>query len=341
MANTATRLLNLIMLLQREPNSPASRLAEALDVSVRTVQRYITMLEEMGVPVYAERGSQGGYSLVRGYRMPPLVLSPEEAVAVSLGTSAMSVLWGNLFRTSAQSAMSKIANVLPEEQLREVRWAQDSLLTRGLPRTNPGVDEPLLEALYQASRRCQQVDIVYQGRGREQAEARRINPYALIYSWGQQYCVAYCHLRGAMRSFRVDRMLSLQPLEEHFTKPDDFDPNEYLNQDADDRPMIRVRLLFAPQYAELARDYACCWDSTETRADGSLVAEYLTADLDMARCRVMSFAPKATVLEPPELIANIQQAAQAVLEQYPIEPIVPEALGAVAKAGRTGARLTS
>ena len=320
MANTATRLLNLIMLLQREPNTPASRLAEALDVSVRTVQRYITMLEEMGVPVYAERGSQGGYSLVRGYRMPPLVLSPEEAVAVSLGTSVISGLWGNLFRTTAQSAMSKIANVLPEEQLREVRWAQDSLLTRGLPRANPGVNEPSLEALYQASRRNQQLDIVYQGRGRAQAQTRRIDPYALIYSWGQQYCVAYCHLRGAMRSFRVDRILSLQLLESHFDKPADFDPSLYLSQDADDRPMTRVSLLFCAEYADLARDYACCWDTMETRDDGSLVVEYSTADLDMARCRVMSFAPKAQVLGPPELIEKIQQAAQAVLAQYPLPP---------------------
>ncbi|WP_049721195.1 helix-turn-helix transcriptional regulator [Gilvimarinus polysaccharolyticus] len=318
MANTATRLLNLIMLLQREPNTPASRLAEALDVSVRTVQRYITMLEEMGVPVYAERGSQGGYSLVRGYRMPPLVLSPEEAVAVSLGTSVISGLWGNLFRTSAQSAMTKIANVLPEEQLREVRWAQDSLLTRGLPRANPSVNEPSLETLYQASRRHQQLDIVYQGRGRVQAQSRRIDPYALIYSWGQQYCVAYCHLRGAMRSFRIDRILSLQTLESHFDKPTDFDPSKYLNQATDDRPMTRVSLLFAAEHADLARDYACCWDTLEEREDGSWLAEYSTADLDMARCRVMSFAPKAQVLGPPELIEKIQQAALAVLAQYPL-----------------------
>jgi len=76
MANTATRLITLLMLLQRQPNQTASQLAEELDVSVRTVQRYMTMLDEMGIPVYAERGPYGGYALVRGYKMPPLVFTP-------------------------------------------------------------------------------------------------------------------------------------------------------------------------------------------------------------------------------------------------------------------------
>ena len=85
MANTATRLITLIMLLERQPNQKARELARALGVSVRTLHRYFTMLDEMGIPLYSERGPYGGFSLVRGYRMPPLVLTPEEAVAVSLG----------------------------------------------------------------------------------------------------------------------------------------------------------------------------------------------------------------------------------------------------------------
>ena len=82
MSNTATRLITLIMLLQRRPNQKAAELANQLGVSVRTIQRYINMLDEMGIPVYSERGPHGGFSLVRGYKMPPLVFTPEEAVAI-------------------------------------------------------------------------------------------------------------------------------------------------------------------------------------------------------------------------------------------------------------------
>src|SRR5512136_1144742 len=98
MANTATRLITLIMLLQRQPNQKAFELAEKLGTSVRSLHRYIAMLDEMGIPIYSERGPHGGFSLVRGYKMPPLVLTPEEAVAVHLGTGLVGEMWGRLYQ---------------------------------------------------------------------------------------------------------------------------------------------------------------------------------------------------------------------------------------------------
>ena len=115
MSTTATRLITLIMLLQRRSQQKAGELAEALGVSARTIHRYINMLDEMGIPVYAERGPHGGYSLVRGYKMPPLVFTPEEAVAVYLGSSMVREVWGPLYEDAAQGAMAKLENVLPDE----------------------------------------------------------------------------------------------------------------------------------------------------------------------------------------------------------------------------------
>ena len=77
MSNTATRLITLVMLLQRQPNQKAGELAKELGVSTRSIHRYINMLDEMGVPVYSERGPYGGFSPVRGYKIPPLLLSKE------------------------------------------------------------------------------------------------------------------------------------------------------------------------------------------------------------------------------------------------------------------------
>jgi len=113
MANTATRLITLIMLLQRQPNQKASELAGKLGISVRSLHRYIAMLDEMGIPVYSERGPYGGFSLVRGYKMPPLVLTPEEAVTVHLGTSLVGEIWGQLYQEAAQGALAKLDNILP------------------------------------------------------------------------------------------------------------------------------------------------------------------------------------------------------------------------------------
>src|SRR5512143_3643304 len=107
MSNTATRLITLLMLLQRQPNQKASDLAEKLGISVRSLHRYIGMLDEMGIPIYSERGPYGGFSLVRGYKMPPLVFTPEEAVAVALGTSLVPEMWGQLYHEVAQGALAK------------------------------------------------------------------------------------------------------------------------------------------------------------------------------------------------------------------------------------------
>ncbi len=77
MSNVATRLLSLIMLLQSRPTWKAADLASELNVSERTIHRYMSMLDEMGIPIYSERGPYGGFSLLRGYKLPPLIFSAE------------------------------------------------------------------------------------------------------------------------------------------------------------------------------------------------------------------------------------------------------------------------
>src|SRR5262245_11702518 len=164
MASTATRLITLIMLLQRQPNQSASQLAQALDVSVRTVQRYISMLDEMGIPIYAERGPYGGYALVRGYKMPPLIFTPEEAVAIYLGTSFLEEVWGRLYQEAARGALAKLDNVLPDEQRREVAWARRAMVAIGMNWADPDLSAPHLEMLRDAIHERRRVKMNYRSR---------------------------------------------------------------------------------------------------------------------------------------------------------------------------------
>lgn len=109
---------------------------------VHTLHRYFGMLDEMGIPIYAERGPYGGFSLVRGYKIPPLVFTPEEAVALYLGTSLVSEMWGKLYQESAQGALAKLENVLPDEQRAEIAWARRTLVASGMYRADPGCTAP-------------------------------------------------------------------------------------------------------------------------------------------------------------------------------------------------------
>jgi predicted DNA-binding transcriptional regulator YafY len=315
MPNTATRLITLILLLQRQPNRKAGELAKKLGVSVRSLHRYIAMLDEMGIPVYSERGPNGGFSLVRGYKLPPLIFTPEEAVAICLGAELTEELWGKLYQEAAQAALAKLENVLPDEQRDEVAWARRALVTTGLH--NPGLTDfaPLLDTLRQAVREQKQIRLLYQGSQQAAPLEREVEPYALAHSRGWWYVVGYCRLRNAVRSFRVDRIRGLALLETGFERPADFDARKYLITEPQGG-LVRVRMRFIPAAAHLALNNRLWWESVEQQADGSVRVTVSLPDLTWATSLALSYGPAVTVEEPEELRAAVGEWAQAVARLY-------------------------
>lgn len=316
MANTATRLITLIMLLQRQPNQTAAQLGQELDVSVRTVQRYITMLDEMGIPIYAERGPYGGYALVRGYKMPPLIFTPEEAVAVYLGTTFLEEVWGRLYQEAARGALAKLDNVLPDEQRTEVAWARQALLATGMHWTDPNLSAPHLEKLWEAVHTRRQVRMVYRGRGQLDPSQRHFDPYVLVHGWGWRYCLGYCHLRQAIRSFRLDRILELDLLDQTFEVPADFDLGLYVAEEPYFQRQIQVRLFFAADAAIQALDNRAYWEAIEEQPDGSITVTFAMPDLESAAGIILGQVPLAVVLEPEELRELVQERAKAIVARY-------------------------
>ncbi len=316
MANTATRLITLIMLLQRQPNQTAAQLAQELGVSVRTVQRYITMLDEIGIPIYAERGPYGGYALVRGYKMPPLIFTPEEAVAVSLGTSLLEEIWGRLYQAGARGARAKLDNVLPDEQRREVAWARQNVLSIGTNWTDPNLAMPFLEQLHDAIYERRRVSMRYRGRSQAAPAPRELDPYKLVSRWGWQYCIGYCHQRQTDRTFRLDRIVELTVLERTFPDPVDFNLQAYLVSDPFFQPAIEVRLRFGPEAAVVAQDNRAYWKSITEQPDGAIIVTFEAADREAAVGMVLRVGFPATILEPVGLLELVRQQARAVSAHF-------------------------
>lgn len=316
MPNVATRLITLILTLQNQPNRKASELADKLGVSVRTLHRYFAMLDEMGIPVYAERGPYGGFSLVRGYKLPPLIFSMEEAVAVYLGTSLVGEMWGELYREASQGAMAKIENILPNEQRGEVDWARRSLVTTELQRANLSSISPILEKLRFAARERRQVSALYQSQNNSKGNKRNIDPYALVFRSGWWYLVGYCHLRSALRTFRVDRMQSLKVLGKSFEMPVGFDIHAYLENELNDQPITRACLRFIPEAAHIVASNPSLWESTQENHDGSMDVIIVAPDLQWLASFTLSFANWVKVIEPPELIVMVRDLAQTTANLY-------------------------
>ncbi len=316
MTRTATRLITLILMLQRQPGQKAADIAGQLNVSVRTLHRYFAMLDEMGVPVYAERGRYGGFSLVRGYKLPPLVFTLEEAVAVSLGTSVIREMWGQLYDEAAQGALVKLENVLPDEQRQEMGWAKRSLIVTGMNRADIELLAPRLVRLRKAVREHCRVRMTYSSQNNPRGDQRELDPYALIFRAGWWYVVGFCHLRQALRYFRVDRITELELTGQNFPTPVDFDVKAYLAHMGQDIPQIKVRMRFIAQFAHLAvlgRDY---WETMDSQPDGAVIVTFNAPDVYAAASNALAYGPAVKVVEPPEVRQMVLEWARATVEYY-------------------------
>lgn len=316
MTNTATRLITLIFLLQNQPNQKASELAEKLGVSLRTIHRYFEMLDEMGVPVYSERGPYGGFSLVRGYKMPPLVFTLEEAVAVALGTGIVEEMWGDLYREAARGALAKLENLLPEEQVREVAWARGSLLATGMNRADLKALTPTLEKLRRAIREHRRVEMKYQSSQIPHPTQRGLDPYALVHRWGWWYAVGFCHVHREVRTFRVDRVSEVALSETIFSQPADFNLQTYLKKELQAQPQVFARLRFEPDYANILAGNHSYWETVETKSDGSVEVTFFSPSLEWAASTTLAYGPAVEVLAPPELRIMVAEWLDATARKY-------------------------
>jgi predicted DNA-binding transcriptional regulator YafY len=226
MYSPSTRMLTVLEVLQSEGEVTGPQLAARLQVKVRSVRRYITMLRDMGIPVESEPGRYGAYRLRPGFRMPPMMFTNPEIMAVVLGLMAVKRL-GLASAPGVESASTKIERVLPEELRERVRAVQGALTLNISAYASPV--EETLSTFSIAAYHNQQLWIRYKAREKDYTE-RVIDVYGLVYQGGAWYAVAFCHLRNDLRIFRLDRADQPKLLETPFQSPQAFDALQYLNE---------------------------------------------------------------------------------------------------------------
>ncbi len=208
MANTSSRTLRLLSLLQTHRFWPGAELAERLEVSERTLRRDIERLRELGYPVHSSRGVEGGYQLAQGGSMPPLVVDENEAIAmvVALGGTA-SALSGGLGEASL-SALSKVVQVLPNRLRRRAEALRSATVDSPFSQA-PEVDAGVLAVVAQAIRDQERLRFAYTARGgRAPGEQvrRHVEPHQLVTVGRRWYLLGYDLDRQDWRSFRLDRL---------------------------------------------------------------------------------------------------------------------------------------
>jgi predicted DNA-binding transcriptional regulator YafY len=224
-AAPAIRLLAFLEILQGQPFVTGRELADRLGVDVRTVRRYVASLHELGIPVEGERGPAGGYRLRPGYKLPPLMLTEDEAAAVVLGL----VQARRLGVGTADEALAKIRRVLPAPLRARVEALEATLgFTDAGGAAAPPRNRTVL-TLSEAALRRRRVHARYTSWRGEDSE-RELSPYGLVVHGGRWYLAAHDHGRGELRTFRVDRMRDARLGPPTDPPPADFDPVAYVSR---------------------------------------------------------------------------------------------------------------
>ena len=205
MVAPTSRLLELLELLQTQPLATGQEIADRLGIDRRTVRRYVAALQALDIPVEGQRGVGGGYRIRPGYRLPPLMLTDDEAVVVALGLVAARHLGLDTESQPVDGAATKIHRVLPDKLRRQVEALETTLEFTSPPTTGAPVAGSTVLLLADAVRRRRRVSAGY--RSFEGAETQReLSPFGLVIHHGRWYLAAFDHVRDDMRTFRIDRM---------------------------------------------------------------------------------------------------------------------------------------
>jgi predicted DNA-binding transcriptional regulator YafY len=300
--NRTDRLLAILLRLQSHGHASAADLARHFEVSRRTILRDMEALSTMSVPLEAESGPGGGFRLMRGYFLPPLVFEQAEAWTLLTGVRSLLAHGGVPHREALVRAADKIAALL-DARTRAGVERMASRVGVHVRESDPG---PYLDAVAEAVVDGQALVLTYNG---PEGEAEReVDPYLLYSQGGVWYLQGFCHLRQAIRIFRTDRIRTLHQSGRRFTPPPDQDvADPFAYRRAPDGTRSKVRLRLSPEalrQLEGDREWA-----PFLQPDGTLVRGIPPHQFPFITRLLLSFGPGIVVEEPAELREMLRESA--------------------------------
>jgi predicted DNA-binding transcriptional regulator YafY len=311
MYRPTTRVLALLELLQTHGRMSGAELAPRLGVDRRTLRRYIGKLEDIGIPITAERGPAGGYALMPGFKLPPMMFTEDETLALSLGLLAARGLGLAEAAPAVASAQAKLERVMPDGLKRRVRDVDETVKLDAARAIAPP-DNQALVALTGAAQACRRVLLRYRDQRGEES-VRRFDPYGLALRHGRWYAAGLCHLRQALRTFRLDRVVVVEPLAEQFERPPGFDAMAHVVQAVATLPRaITIEVLLKTDAASVRAHLFAEAGVLEETAEG-VVIHAQSDELDWFARQLAGMPFDFEIRQPPELHAAVGACVQRLL----------------------------
>lgn len=321
--NRFDRVTSLWLLLQTRSVVTAQFLAERFGVSERTVYRDIRTLENAGVPIGSEPGV--GYFLDKGYRLPPVCFTLDEAASLLLGEKLLVNSLDEQSLADYQLALNKIRSVIDSGD--KAFLNAFDLSTQALPSGSafpldpPELNQEPVDRWLKESRQAllhrQVVEIHYQALNSDLPAARHIEPIGLFYYSWHWHLIAWCRLRQDYRDFRLDRVKRFSLLDEQFPSRQRKTLQQYLADKSQQESLLAVELLFSPRALRFVAEqkylfgYLEQWQS----AKGTHM-RFLTAMPEYMARWLLQFGAGVQVLEGAELKTQLQQLAAELASHW-------------------------
>lgn len=304
------RLIELMMLINKMNTFTASDLAKELDVSLRTIQRDIKNLEELGVPLYAETGPGGGYRVLN-HILPPISFTESEALAMFFSYQSLKQYAGLPFQNDGAHALQKFYHHLPSSTQKRI----DEMKNRVLFWTPKRTEEPLhLHEFLNASIQQNVIHVTYDSL--PNPTTRKILPIGIYAQNGYWYCPAYCYMRADYRLFRVDRFIEITHVDQtpYFTNHLSLD-----NWFKDHAPKQTVKLCVSLTNQGIRRCQVDPWLSKHmvpSSTGGHIDTDLNIEDLEYYGDFFLSLGEDGIVEGPNEMISYIKTKIDTLSKLY-------------------------
>lgn len=315
--NRFDRITAILIQLQSKKVVKAQDLADRFDISLRTVYRDIRTLEEAGVPLYGEAGV--GYSIVDGYRLPPIMFTQEEAMAFLTADKLMEKFTDSSLQKNFSSAMYKVKSVLRGTEKDLVENLEEQIIVKNRVRNNtpPG---NILDVLLKAIAEKKNVRMIYRAFGNEDNSERIIEPIGIFHEHENWYTIGYCHLRDAYRQFRADRIIDIRLTDDSQKERTSLKEFQALREDMKasltlQKTIIRVDKNIA-LYMQEQRHYHGF--VSEIITEDHVEMTFLTQSIEYFARWFIMFADQAEIIEPQSLKDQVVRIFEKILQKNPL-----------------------
>ena len=313
--NRIDRLHAILTHLQSKRRVTAQEIADRFNISLRTVYRDVKALDESGVPVIGEAGT--GYTIMEGYRLPPVMFSREEASALLLGSKLAERFADETSKKHYSAALYKIKAVLRGTDKDYVENLTDhiAVLTRTAPASE--VSHQYLPVLQQAAVQKRVIDLQYHSSAKEETTRRLVEPIGLLYYSTAWHLIAWCRLRKGYRDFRLSRMLQVLLLEECFETSAHPSVQEYISEATKGHEVEEVVVQFDKKVVKYLQEqkYYNGYVSEEDLGD-MVRMKFMTSSVHWFGHWLLTYADTALVESPSSLKNLMKELAERLMSRY-------------------------